>query len=30
MKISDIARLLDADIMCGEDLMDVEIGRAHV
>ena len=28
MKISDIARLLDADIMCGEDLMDVEIRSA--
>lgn len=28
MKISDIARLLDADIMCGEELMDVEIRTA--
>ena len=28
LKISDIARLLDADIMCGEDLMDVEIRSA--
>ena len=28
MKISDIARLIDADIMCGEELMDVEIRTA--
>ncbi len=28
MKISDIARLLDTDVMCGEEYMDVEIRTA--
>lgn len=28
MKIADVVRLLDAEIMCGEDLMDVELHSA--
>lgn len=28
MKIADVVRLLDADIMCGEHLMDVELHSA--